>query len=237
MGDVYAYESAGRGGMLYIADLPSKQATIEEITPEMIGTTQHFKFKPMGSITATFVGADNKPMVNTRISLGYKHPRPSTVLYGGGWTFTYAETDTEGRATLPVLSGKTTVTLNVPYSLSEQARRRHGIGTNFSIDKELDLAPGENLDIGTIKLIRVFGKMPEGMENIQINGMNAPDSPRMNDREMVTILWADENGEYDVLLPLGHYRFSGLDFTLSLNEESKDIQLNFDADKKGHIVR
>jgi hypothetical protein len=242
IGDVFAYEWAGREGALYIIDRQNNQGTIETITSEMVGTTQHFTLKPMGSVTATLVGSDNKPMANTHVSLRYTRRLPQHVNI---WGPTHGETDAEGRVTLPVLSGTTSVALNLPGTLSEQMLMRHGHTTSYSLDKELDLAPGENFDFGTIRLVRVFGTMGTGRGNVQINGMDAPDSPQRDDRRAVTNLWADENGEYDMLLPTGHYRFGSLtiingrsvDYVLSISEDSKDIQLDFDAEGKGTMVQ
>jgi len=243
MGDVYAYESAGKEGTLFIVDNVNKQGTVETITAEMVGTTQHFKLKPMGSVTATLVDSDNKPMVNMPTRLTYEHQHSGVSRHIQRWSCTHGETDAEGKVTLPVLSGKTSIALNLPYSLSEQARKRHS-SKHCNIDKELELAPGENFDFGTIKLIRVFGKLSTERGNVQINGVDAPDSPIQNDRRAVTVLWADKNGDYDILLPPGHYRFHAVtiiggravDYVLSISEESKEIHLDFDDEGKGTIL-
>ncbi|MCL2004620.1 MAG: hypothetical protein FWG73_00490 [Planctomycetaceae bacterium] len=225
----FIFESSEKSGSLYFIDNHGKHGTIAKITPDMFGTTQRFTLQPMGSVTARLVDAENRPMAGQLMRLFYSHSDPASH-----WSPTYTETDSDGRVLLPVLSGKMPIMVAPPYSLSERLRTIHGTMRHFPVERDMDLAPGENVDLGTIKLVRVFGTFELERSNIQVNAMRGPDSPVREDRPMVTMLWI-EDGAYDILLPPGHYRLSGMDYVLSIDEDSKDIRLDFDADGRGRI--
>ena len=234
VGDSFRFESAGTEGTLYIVDRNARQGTIEKITPEMVGTTQHFQLKPMGSATVRFVDANNKPMSDKQVRPSYKHQDSTATRHTAYWSIFPGKTDTDGRVTFPVFSGKTSIALPLPDSGSGRPFPASVGGAGYRIDKELDLAPGENVDLGTVKLIRVFGSSKHVMSNIQINEMRGPNTPIGEDRQMVSLVLI-ENGAYEILLPPGHYRFSGINYILSISEDSKDIQLDFDAAGQGTI--
>jgi hypothetical protein len=223
----FLFESATKEGTLYITTGgDGKYGTIEKITPEMFGTTQRFQLKPLESATVTLVDADNKPMVGRQVWLAVQETRPGNRTFLGASS--QADTDAEGKATLFTFPGKRFVSLHLP-GRSERAFLGTYGNDGYRIAREIDLAPGDTFDFGTIKLIRVFGKLPRG--NIQINEMLGPDAPRHQDKQMVGHLWPT-HGESEILLPPGYYRL-GPDFVLTIGEEDKEIQIDFDADGQG----
>ena len=113
-----------------------------------------------------------------------------------------------------------------------------------------NLAPGENYDVGTVKLVRVFGTgLPR--DGTQVDQMFPNDAGEYamrfpphwrDDGRAVTILWAVD-GEFETFLPPGYYRLGvgvrdgrAQYFTLHVGEDAKSIQLDFDAEGNGTVV-
>ena len=118
---------------LYLKDRNDEHGTIETITPAMVGKTMRFTLKPMGYVALTVVDANGKPVAGLPVSLSVWQ---NTHSQTGG---SRSVTDEEGKAVLRVLPGKVSVSISVGSQ---------------RIDKKLDMAPGETVDMGTVKLRR-----------------------------------------------------------------------------------
>jgi hypothetical protein len=131
-----------------------KYGTIETLTPAMAGTTQWFKLKPMSNTTITLVDTAGNPAAGlpVRLSLAIRYASGNTNMQ----TLSTAVTDSNGKAVLCVLPGKTSISLNLPGSFEEPLPL--GKSIRSKIEKDIDLAPGATFDFGTVKLTKVFAE-------------------------------------------------------------------------------
>ena len=153
--DSFVLEPVTADSTLFIADLDNKVGTIETITPAMTGETVRFELKPMATITVTLVDGNGNPLVGKRVSHFIRTTFHNSMNIGRG-----VETNEEGKAVLPVLSGKHSIGVQLPGTF----QRSHPTDRSFRsvIEKELDLAPGENFYLGTITLRNVVADSWQG---------------------------------------------------------------------------
>jgi len=140
---------------LHLVERNLEWGTIETLSPEMVGKTVRFKLKPMSNVTITLLDAAGKPMADKQIGLQYTCKlddfRPtyySTSYYD-------AFTDENGKAMLRVLPGKVTITLVsnfIPRNGPPQGQNalRRNESHCYTAATDLDLAPGETYDFGTV---------------------------------------------------------------------------------------
>ena len=153
--DSFILEPVTVDSTLFIADYDNKLGTIETITPAMVGETVRFELKPMGNVTITLVDANNEPVVGKSVSLSI-HVRVSEMSTSSmrliGST---AVTDSDGKAVIHVPPGRTPSLLTLPGS-SVSSIFGGGRAYQRTIERVIDLAPGETYDFGTIRLTNVF---------------------------------------------------------------------------------
>ena len=143
--------------LFYVRDENNEVAVAEMITTAMVGKTVQLKLKPISYITVTLVDKEGKPVEGRYVSQSKITTFPvfrdqisySPVNAPNSTLSTTAEehletvrTDAKGRAVLRVVPGKFNVKVAVktPYG-----------GDMWVYHEEIDLTPGETLDLGTIQ--------------------------------------------------------------------------------------
>ena len=145
--------------LFYVRDESNEVAAVETITTAMVGKTVQIKLKPMSYITVTLIDKEGKPIEGRYVSLSLMRNFPvfkdqisypsvnapnSTISSGSEESLgASVRTDAEGKVMLRVASGKVHVKVAVktPYG-----------GDAWTHYAEIDLAPGETLDLGTIQV-------------------------------------------------------------------------------------
>ena len=97
----------------------------------------------------TLVDVNGKPVVGEHVRLSIQFNKPGLSVSHG---INYAVTDSDGKAVLRVAPGKIPVVLQLPGTF-EQPIPTGGKEINYVIEQDLDLAPGETIDLGTVEMM------------------------------------------------------------------------------------
>ena len=177
-GGSFVLEPVTENCLLYLSDSGRKHGSVETITPEMVGKTMRFTLKPSGNAVVTLVDLAGKPVTGEQVRLSLLHRDPiskATCELG----MSDAVTGSDGKAVLPVFPGKVPAVLTLPGSF-EQPIPTGGKAILDKIEQELDLAPGETFDFGTIKLTKVFSSQEAATK------FNEPQTSEGGHKEPVT---------------------------------------------------